>query len=86
MGNFFCFNSKVSNSIFELTLWVRIPPRRGIQYYVMKFVSDLRQDGGTPVSSTKTDCHDITEILLRVALKHNNPTKTANITKFNINT
>ena len=29
---------------------------------------------GTPVSSTnKIDCHDITEILLKVALKHHNP-------------
>jgi hypothetical protein len=42
-----------------------------IQHYVMKFVSDLRQVGdfspGTPVSSTsKTDCHNITEILLKV--------------------
>ena len=44
-----------------------------IKHYVIKFVSDLRQVGvfppGTPVSSTnKTDCHDITEILLKVAL------------------
>jgi hypothetical protein len=40
---------------------------------MIKFVSDLRQVGGfslgTPVSSTnKTDRHDITEILLKVAL------------------
>jgi hypothetical protein len=46
---------------------------RGVQHYVIKFVRDLRQVGvfsaGTPVSSTnKTDCHDITEILLKVAL------------------
>jgi len=43
-----------------------------IQHYVMKFVSVLQQVGGfsgTPVSSTnKTDSHDITEILLKVAL------------------
>ena len=40
-----------------------------IQHYVIKFVSDLRKVGGTPVSSTnKTDSHDITEILLKVAL------------------
>jgi hypothetical protein len=44
-----------------------------IQHYVIKFVSDLRQIGGfcpgTPVSSTnKTDCHAITEILLKVVL------------------
>jgi hypothetical protein len=38
---------------------------------VIKFVSDLRQVGGliSPVSSTnKTDRHDITETLLKVAL------------------
>jgi hypothetical protein len=43
-----------------------------IQQYVIKFVSDLRQGGffsGNPVSSiNNTDHHDITEILLRVAL------------------
>ena len=45
-----------------------------IQQYVIKFVSDLQQVGpwlspGTPVSSTnKTVRHDITEILLKVAL------------------
>jgi hypothetical protein len=45
-----------------------------MQHYVIKFVSDLRQVGrwfspGTPVSSSnKTDRHDITEILLKVAL------------------
>ena len=51
-----------------------------IQHYVIKFVSDLRQVGqwfslGIAVSSTnKTDCHDITEILLKVALNTINPT------------
>ena len=45
-------------------------PWRGVQQYVIKFVSDLRQVGGLlspgpPISSTnKTDRHDITEILL----------------------
>ena len=45
-----------------------------IQQYVIKFVSDLRQTNRwfspcTSVSSTnKTDRHDITEILLKVAL------------------
>jgi len=34
---------------------------------------------GTPVSSTtKTDCHDIAEILLKVALNTINPTPTLN--------
>ena len=46
---------------------------RGVQYHVIKFVSDIRQvDGffpGSPVDTTnKTDHHDITEILLKVAL------------------
>ena len=49
--------------------WVK----NSIQHYVIKFVNDLRQVSGflksTPVSSTnKTDSHDITEILLKVAL------------------
>jgi hypothetical protein len=43
-----------------------------IQYYVIKFVSNLRQaEGfpGTPISSNnKTESQDITEILLKVAL------------------
>ena len=44
-----------------------------IQHYVIKFVSDLRQIGGFlrllrfPLTY-KTDRHDITEILLNVAL------------------
>jgi hypothetical protein len=43
---------------------------RGVQNYVIKFVSYLRQVSGfLPVSFTnKTDRHDITEILLKVAL------------------
>jgi hypothetical protein len=52
-----------------------------IQHYVIKFVSDLRQVGGflvTSVSSTnKTDRHDITEILLKVALNTINPNQTS---------
>ena len=44
-----------------------------IQHYVIKFVSDLRHAGGfppgTPASSTnKTDCHDVAEAWLKVAL------------------
>ena len=42
-----------------------------IQHYVIKFVNDLLQvsgfSPGTPVSSTKTACHAITEKLLKVA-------------------
>jgi hypothetical protein len=51
---------------------------------VIKFVNDLRQVGGfspgTPVSSTnKTYSHDITEILLKVALNAIKPTKKPNL-------
>jgi hypothetical protein len=35
---------------------------------VIKFVSDLWFSPGTPVSTNKTDNHDIAEILLKVTL------------------
>jgi hypothetical protein len=46
---------------------------RGVQHYVIKFVSDLRQVGGFLrvlrfPPPKKHDLHDITEILLKVAL------------------
>jgi hypothetical protein len=48
-----------------------------IQHYVTKFVwlaTGRWFSPGTPVSSTnKTDYHDVTEILLKVTLKHHNP-------------
>jgi hypothetical protein len=54
-----------------------------IQHYVIKFVSDLRQVGGSPVFSTnKTDCHDITKLLLKVVL--NTITLNINISFFSI--
>jgi hypothetical protein len=43
-----------------------------MQIYVIKFVDDLRQVGGflctTVFSTNKTDRHNITEILVKVAL------------------
>jgi hypothetical protein len=37
----------------------------------INFVTDFQQVGVSPVSSpNKTDCHDITEILLKVALNN----------------
>jgi uncharacterized protein YifN (PemK superfamily) len=53
-------------------------PVTKIQYYVIKFVGNMRQVGiffpDTPISSTnKTDHHDISEILLKVALNTINP-------------
>ena len=57
-----------------------------IQHYAIKFVSDLRQVGSflsSPVSSTnKTERHDITEILLKVALNAINQTHFAFNLKF----
>ena len=49
-----------------------------IQHYVIKFVSDIWQVIGFlwvlgfPPLTNKTDHHDITEILLKVALKQHN--------------
>ena len=72
-------------SVSFTTLVLSLNPVHGkmysIQYYVIKFVSDLRQVcgsllSGTLVSSTnKTDCYDITNKLLKVALNTiNQPT------------
>ena len=45
------------------------------QHYVIKFVSDLGEVWFSQVSSTnKTDCHNITEILLKVELNTINQT------------
>ena len=50
-----------------------IPTHDGVyskQLYVIKFVNDLQQVGGflwVVSSANKTDCHHITEILLKVA-------------------
>jgi hypothetical protein len=55
-----------------------------IQHYVIMFVRAIRAAGwfsvGTRVSSTNiTDCHDITEILLKVALNTTTLTLTQSI-------
>ena len=64
-----------------------------MQYYVIKFVSDLQQVGGrwfspsTPVSSTnENNCHDITEILLKVAFNTITILTQQNNTKWQIET
>jgi hypothetical protein len=48
-----------------------------IQHYVIKFVCDLRQVGGSlstqVYSINKTDRHEITEILLKVVLNTKTP-------------
>ena len=46
---------------------VRISLRRGIQHYVIKFISDLRQVGGFLLVLCYLH-YDTTEILLKVAL------------------
>jgi len=65
----------------DLTTHTSLSPiRRGVvnykkgtlvpQPHVIKFASCLPMVGTPASSSTKTDCHDIAEILLKVALKH----------------
>jgi hypothetical protein len=60
----------------HLTLWVRTPLRRGVldtalyDQVCQRLVTGQWLCPGTPVSSSdKTDHHDITEILLKMALK-----------------
>ena len=71
INNYLC-----NQCLSPLTLWVRILLRRGVLDTTLcdKFVSDLRQVGcflwviRFPPPKKKTDCHDISEILLKVAL------------------
>ena len=64
------YNYPCNQCLSPLTLWVRIPLRRDVQHYVIKFVSDLWQVDGflwalgfpPPIKLS----HDITEILLNV--------------------
>ena len=63
--------------------WFKFCSGWGVQHDVIKFVSDLRQVSGFLQvlqfpPSIKTDCHDLTEILLKVALntkKTNQPSQ-----------
>ena len=69
-------NSKIWFGLFMVNLcpcnFVSSNPDHGvvhsIQRYVVKFISDMRQVGGFLPSTNNTDSHDITEILLKVAL------------------
>ena len=61
-----------------LMLWVRISIRAGVQHYMIKFVSDLRQVSGfvrVLRFPPPTDRHNITEILLTLALNTIKQTK-----------
>ena len=75
------FTTTCTNNAYHLCSVVSSNPANddeySIQHYVIKFVSDLRQDYlGTPISSTnKTDRHDINEILLKVTLNTINQAK-----------
>ena len=68
------YNYICNQCLSPLTLWVRILIRASVQHYVIKFFSNLQQVGGfffpgmLVFSTNKTDRHDITEILLKMAL------------------
>ena len=67
------YNNLNNQCLSPLKLQVQIPLRWDVLDKVIKFVSDLWQVSGflweLLISSTnKTDCHDITEILLKVVL------------------
>ena len=71
-------------SVYITTNAVSLNPAHGevclIQHYVIKFVNDLR-----PVSFTnKTDHHDITKTLLKVALSTINLTTYTTLNNMNI--
>ena len=66
-------------------LWVQTPLKRGVlnttsyDKVCQWLAADPWFSPGTPVSSTnKTDCHDKTEILLKVALNTKNKPNQAN--------
>ena len=62
------YNYLCNQCLTPLTLWVRTPLRRGDRVFQW-LTADRCSSPGTTVSSTnKTECHDITEILLKVAL------------------
>ena len=69
------YNFLCKQYLSPLTLWIQIPLRRGVLYATSYdevyqcLVADRWFSPGTPISSNnKTDRHDITEILLKVAL------------------
>jgi hypothetical protein len=63
------YNYLCNQCLSPLTLWVRIPLRRGVLDTTLCDKVCHWFSPGTPVSSAnKTECHDITEILLKVVL------------------
>ena len=74
--NSWIYNYLCDLSLSSLTLWVRIPLRRGVLETTLCdkvcqwLVTGLWFSPGTPFPlPIKTDCHDISEILLKVVLK-----------------
>ena len=74
------YNYRCSQCLSSLKLWVQIPLRQGVLDTtlcdkVCQWLPECRWfSPSTPVASTnKTDLHDITEILLKVALNTINP-------------
>jgi len=78
------YNCLLNQCLSPLTLWVRIPFMRGVldttlcDKVCLRLTEDQWFSPDTPVSSiNKTDRHDITEILLKVALNTiNQPSQT----------
>ena len=73
-------NLLCNQCLLPLLLWVRIPLRQGVLDITLcdkicQWLATGRWfSPGTLVSSTnKTDCHDITEILLKVVVKQHSP-------------
>jgi len=69
------YNYLYNQCLSPLKLWVRIPLRRSVLHTTLSdkvchwLAAGWWFSPGTPVSSNnKTDCHDITEILMKVAL------------------
>ena len=67
------YNYMCNQCLLQLKLWVQIPLRQGVLDTtlcdkVCQWLAAGKFSQGIPVSSNKTDRHDITEILLKVAL------------------
>jgi hypothetical protein len=82
------YNYLCNRCLLPLTLWVRIPLKQSVLDTtlcdkVCQWLAAGRWFSlGTPVSSTnKTDCHNVTEILLKVALNTIAPSSTLHNTK-----
>ena len=68
------YNYLCNQCLSPLMLWVQTPLRRGVLNTTLCDTNCQSLSPGTPVSSTnKTDRHNTTEILLKVALNTINP-------------